>query len=552
MNSTATLPQDPTTHMDGDGATAPLPDDTTWKPLRIQNIYRLLLASLATLLAMAETMPTPLGEHSMTLFQAASLGWLLAGISAMVLTRLQIPGFLIQVYGQIMVDILAITLLMHASGGVQSGIGVLLIVVIANGSLLVRGRMSTLFAAIAALSVLGEQAYSILEDGLSASTYTHAGLLGAGFFATATLGHMLARRIRESEALAEKRGVDLENMAQLTSYIIQRMQTGIIVVDADQNIRLLNESARHLLVTEHDRDGTLDRLCPQLQSQLSDWQEGRAPTPGTFRNPRSGAEIQPRFARLGQSPQSGILIFLEDTVSLAQQAQQLKLASLGRLTASIAHEIRNPLSAINHASQLLSESAQLDAADARLSEIIQHHTRRVDAIIENIMQLSRRSPANPKTIPLSAWLQSFIDDFCHTMHIPASAIHVRGPAADLEVQFDASQLSQIMWNLCENGWRHSHTDMPAPLTLGAGIAGDGHTPYLEVVDNGDGIADEIRQDIFEPFFTTASSGTGLGLYIARELCEINRAHLSYRSVANGGACFRITFADPRRQQPLMT
>ncbi|MBI5451195.1 MAG: ATPase [Gammaproteobacteria bacterium] len=530
-------------------------DTTVWRPLGIQNLYRLLIAGLATALCIGNVVLPPLGEYDMALFRITAYLYLAAGIAAHIATRLRRPRFTIQIYSQIILDIIAITLLMHASGGVQSGIGVLLIVVIANSSLLMTGRMSMLFAAVATLAVLFAQAQIILTYDQPAISYVQAGLLGAGLFATATLGYILARRILESEALAEQRGIDLANMAQLTFYIIQRMQTGIIVIDEKGSIRLLNESARHLLDLQDKTSAPasgLHALNPDLEQELQYWQRDHITQASSFRNKSNGAEIQPRFASLGTRGQSGTLIFLEDKGILAQQAQQMKLVSLGRLTASIAHEIRNPLSAINHASQLLSESSRLDPQDIHLNGIIQNHVTRINAIIENIMQLSRRDKSRLETLSLLSWLEKFAAEFCDTNAIPRRQLVTQVAPVDLMIRFDPSQLHQVVWNLCENGWRHSQGARHPTLHLTAGIGNNSYSPYISICDNGPGIPDEIALDIFEPFFTTERNGTGLGLYIARELCESNRAQLGYQPATGGGACFIITLSDPRRHTLAIT
>jgi len=234
--------------------------------------------------------------------------------------------------------------------------------------------------------------------------------------------------------------------------------------------------------------------------------------------------------------------------ALAQQAQQLKLASLGRLTASIAHEIRNPLGAISHAGQLLAEDEQLGAADQRLTEIIQAHSKRVNTIIENIMQLSRRQPTQPEELELKPWLDGFLHDFGHDNPAGADKIDMSKIPENLFVRFDSSQLQQVISNLCHNGLSHGANQGSARVSLQAGISHDNHKPYLDVIDNGPGVASDDLTKLFEPFFTTSAIGTGLGLYIARELCESNQARLDYVPGKDQGACFRITFADTRRQQ----
>ncbi len=531
------------------------PNTEMWVPLRLLNLYRITLASLASLLCYSESIPNPLGSSNFDLFYTISVIYLVIGLLNMVTINRQAPLFKYQAYSHVLVDIVIITLLMHASGGIGSGMGILLVIAVAGGSLLIVGQTAILFASIATLALLSEQIYTTWSQPLWEGSYTQAGLLGASFFATAILAQALARRLHVSEALAEKRGIDLANMAQLTEYIIQRMQTGILVIDHHKKIRLINASAHNLLGTEtlSSRD-TVKKLPPPLILQIELWWSHPDSEPQAFSASETTPNIMPRFARLGENSDSGTLVFLEDMAAVAQQAQQLKLASLGRLTASIAHEIRNPLGAISHAGQLLAESPQLDSSEKRLTEIIQDHSQRVNTIIQNVMQLNRRDRSNPEEIDLNIWLASFVDDFCLNEEILPSQIH-HNLTDDINIiRFDDSQLHQILLNLCQNGLRHSTHNGSPQLWLQGGISKASNTPYLEVVDSGDGIDPALAEHIFEPFFTTAPNGTGLGLYISRELCESNQAHLNYIPASAGdaasGSRFRITFADPRRRQVL--
>jgi len=523
--------------------------DLDWRQLLYLNYYRVGLSGLFTLLFVIERLPPPLADHSYSLFSTVSMCYLTIAICSLFTIKWRRPGFHVQVYLQVMTDIIAITLLTHASGGVRSGLGMLLVVSIAGGSLIMAGRTSRLFAAIATLAVLAEQIYSWLQGATITTSYTHAGLLGASFFATAGLAHVLARRLRESQALAERRGVDLANMAQLTEYVIQRMQTGILVVDNHFSIRLINTSAARLLELTSKAEGRpIKLLCQELDRQMREWWNNAIFEPQSFRPTEAAPEILPKFARLGVDQSAGTLIFLEDMAALTQQAQQLKLASLGRLTASIAHEVRNPLGAISHASQLLEESPRLDSGDKRLTEIIQEHSARVNAIIENIMQLSRRQRAHPEELMLKPWLNQFINEFVSGEALVPGQIRLEVIPSDTRVQVDPGQLHQVLWNLCHNGIKHGAYDGRSQLILRVGIVADTNNPYLDVIDNGPGIGPKLQQQIFEPFFTTATDGTGMGLYIARELCASNQARLNYLQNPAGGGRFRITFADPRRRQ----
>ncbi len=531
--------------------------EINWRPLRLFNLYRLTLSGLfLTLFLTASTIQT-LGSEFPALFLYTILGYLgLSILYSFSINRHWLP-FHSQLNIQVVSDIIAITLLMHASGGVISGLGTLLLISVGTGSLLTSRKIALFYGSLATISVLAAESYQLIHGINVVTHYTQTGILGATLVTAALATNFLARRSVESEALAKQRSLDLANLEQLNDYIIQHMQTGILVVDVNNDVILINESARRLLnITSPSSSMPLSNISLVLQDQLQVWKESLDTQPITFRSSKTSPEIQPKFARLGNETTAGFLIFLEDTSAMAQRAQQLKLASLGRLTASIAHEIRNPLGAISHASQLLGESPNLDTADIRLTQIIADHTKRVNGIIENVMRLSRRDRAEPVLFNLLEWLDGFTDDFLRSEQIDNADLEIDPTSKALEVRMDPSQLHQVVWNLVRNGLRHSNDYEGQPkVILKTGIPDNEKKPYLDIIDHGPGISPEQTLHIFEPFYTTESSGVGLGLYIARELCEGNQARLDYIKISNengGGSCFRITFADPRRKQQQIT
>jgi two-component system sensor histidine kinase PilS (NtrC family) len=518
----------------------PTPYSTPWKLLALLILYRLTIAAAAALLLLSDQLPQPLGLDKPVLFTQLTLFYLAFGLMCAAAWLARRPGLRIQVYAQILIDITVITLMMHASDGVASGLGILLVVAVAAGAILSPGRIGIFFAAVASLAILIERGYASLTETVAQSSYTQTGVLGAAFFATALLIHALARRAHESEALATRRGADLANMAEITQYVIERMQTGILVLDRDGCIRTVNESARRLLGLSAATPKTLAEAAPALARQWSEWREaGVQPA-------SAGSDFFARFAKLGTARDSDTLIFLEDSAEITQQAQQLKLASLGRLTAGIAHEIRNPLGAISHAGQLLAESPALQDGDRRLTQIITDHARRMNTIVENVLQLSRRERTHSDNLDLAFWLDEFVRTFCESNTLSPTEISVQQDDGHVSVRADANQLHQVLWNLCQNGLRYSPAQARPKLVLRYGFLSDQHAPYLDVMDRGPGISEENAEHIFEPFFTTEPDGTGLGLYIARELCECNHAHLKYIRLPQG-SCFRIIFADQRRR-----
>jgi two-component system sensor histidine kinase PilS (NtrC family) len=260
-----------------------------------------------------------------------------------------------------------------------------------------------------------------------------------------------------------------------------------------------------------------------------------------------GHVIQPHFAPLGGTEPVPVIVFLEDTELLAAKIQQSKLAGLGRLSASIAHEIRNPVGAMSHAAQLLAESASLSAEDKRLTEIIRTNGDRVGQIIENVMSLGRRENSRPERLVLGHWLEGFREEFCATMQIPPARLAISSLLGDVEIQVDPSQLRQIVWNLAENAVKYGSGGPGADtLDLRVGRMASTARPFLEVADRGAGIPAQHREKIFEPFFTGNERGTGLGLFLARELAQTNGATLLYEPRTSGGSLFRIVFRDPER------
>ncbi len=514
-----------------------------WQPLRILTFYRVILAGLLISMYYLVQDINPFNVQNQPLFSLTLLAYLAFSVAAGFSTRVHWPAYRFQALLQVLADIGTIALLMHASGGVTSALAVLLVIAIAVGALILPGRLAFLFAAVATLTLLFETGLaSLAEVETGAGDITRAGLLGLVLFAAAGLANVLALRTRESEALAQQRGIDLANLQQLNQYIIRQLQTGLLVVDPDNRIRLANDTARTLLGPDTRNDTPLASVAPELARQLDLWKKDTQWQAEAIQSQTASSTLLPRFGELKTAQGTGALIILEDSAQLARQTQQIKLASLGRLTASIAHEIRNPLGAISHAAQLLEESDHLAQADKRLTEIIGTHTQRVNTIIENVLQLSRRSASQPQELNLGDWLNTFREEFLQVENISSDQLELDLEPQDLAVHVDPGHLHQVLLNLCQNGLRHAGANPHLLIQCRRESSG---AVQLDITDNGPGIDAQTAEQMFEPFFTTATSGTGLGLYIARELCEINQARLSYLRADTGGSCFRIHFAAQR-------
>jgi two-component system sensor histidine kinase PilS (NtrC family) len=512
--------------------------------LRLYNLYRVIIGLALVLLISSDLDDQLLELAHAELFRYGSWTYLILNVLVAVL--LQRPSHLAQVFSLALLDVLLLCTLFFAAGGTPSGIGNLLIVAVAIANILLRGRIGLLIAAVAAIGMLALTFYLSLLRNTPAPQFVQAGALGALCFAAAIFLQSLASRLQQSEFLAEQRAVDVASLEALNSLILQRMRTGILVLDKQHRVLLANQGALTMLGRSKLEHKLLDPHCPELVQRLQQWQHNPTLRPQSLQAIADGPLLQPSFIPLQRSGEQHTLIFLDDISQVTQQAQQLKLASLGRLTAGIAHEIRNPLGAISHAAQLLQESEDLEEPDRRLAQIIQDHSRRMNTVIENVLQLSRRRQAEPQLLDLKYWLHRFASEFRSSAR-PDQTLHLETQSGSLQTRMDPHQLTQILSNLVQNGLRYSaqkHQLGQVWLKLYRDPESD--LPTLEVLDDGPGVPVDQMQHIFEPFYTTDNKGTGLGLYISRELCESNQARLDYKLREGGGSCFRITFAHPRK------
>lgn len=528
-------------------------EDESWQQSRqiftIYNLYRFVLAPIL-LISFYYTPTSPLGVIDPGLFVRLCLFYSVLNVLSLAVPTMKMSRQveLLQQSGILVLDILTLALISYTCGGVSSGMAHLLIVPIAAGSILFGIRMSTFFAAIATIAAIYSEVYIYLTTSSTEGYYVQAGLLGFTLFATSLSLQYLGGRIRQKDSLTRAQAASIRSLQEINQQIIERMQTGIVVVDQAARVLNFNNSARKLLLDPaHIHDpGTKDLALPSvLLEQLRAWQQDQAVRSQPFRLVENGREVQANFTYLQAVPRSSILIFLEDHTQLSSRAQHLKLMALGRLTASIAHEVRNPLGAISHASQLLEESPNISGADQRLLGIINAHSKRVNSIIQNILDLSRHRQEVPERLAAGPWLEEFVGRLGNSYQHPiAVKLEV---VSEVNVRFNTSQLEQLLTNLCDNGLRYSraHTG-EASIDIRIGKHPLTGLPMLDVIDYGPGVPAEKQEQIFEPFFTTEKSGTGLGLFICREICEANQAQIFFRRTDDDRSCFRIIFAHPDR------
>ena len=506
-----------------------------WRSLDYFNLYRLTLALALVFSGLLFGESELFREGAGAQFQGYAYTYLVIAALFVLGIRARWPGFQIQLTAHIIADIILVVLMMGTSARLADGMGLLLVISIASGGLVGSGRMTLLYAAIASIALLLQHGFSILTGGEGMNSYFQVGVMCGGYFAIGWLAHTLTQRALRSETLAQQQAEELALLNRINALAIENSPDGLLAVRGDGIVRHASPRALALLGTTATVTPGITRLedcSPELARLAEHVRPGSAPTLST-----PNAQLRVRCIPLSTPDNSRVLV-LEDQSQAEQAAQRLKLAALGRLTANIAHEIRNPLSAINHAAQLLREDTR-DAAQVKLTGIIENNAQRLDRLVEEVLTLNRRDRLNPTGFDAAA-LGSLIDELRQTEEIPADAVIVSMPDT-LHFQFDPDHLRQIVWNLLRNAWRYCRKQAGS-IRFSTDMQGD-HILF-EIEDDGPGLSPAHHGKLFEPFFTTDAQGTGLGLFLARELAEANHAELTHVPGA-GGARFRLTLRGER-------
>lgn len=517
------------------------PETELWQALQLFNLYRLILAFsfwMMTKLNIEEKFFTITDNK---LYDIVSLSYFLFSIAFLALPFFVKRYYYIQINLCIFLDVSAVILLMHSCGGITSGIGLLLIVFVAAHSLLVSERWALFSAALATILLIFENIYDIFKYELPLNSLIQIGLLGTVLLISAYMTNTLSVRTRQHQQSLMKQTHELNAIQQLNAQIVNAMHEGVMVFDAQKNIKHINTAAYRLLnFYPAQKIENIKNLPKNFQHAFDAWKEGKREH-YILSHSAAIAETRLNFQSLAKDPAAGTIVFIYDATQELQRAQDLKLASLGHLTANIAHELRNPLGAISHASQLLGESSELLLQDQELVTIIREHCNRMNTIIQNVLSISSRKKPNFSKIKLFPWLKKWVKNFS-SPEFSHPTFNFKHIDQHFTVQADPSQLAQVLTNLCENGLRYSfHHTGKATLTFRLQPHTEFSAVTLDIIDQGFGIPKNIIKHIFEPFFTTEKSGSGLGLYLAKELCDINNIHLETISEPNSGAIFRLTF-----------
>lgn len=512
------------------------------------SLYRVLVAGLIAALVfspLSDAIPEPRYPR---LAAGVAIGYLCMAIPLLFWGRSE-RRLTATVLCAVVADILAATLATHALPGASAGIAMMLLFNVAAASILLRLRYGMSVAVLASIAIVLEYLWTLLEGGAT-RPLAELAMFATSYVAVAYICQQIAARARSNQVLAEERGAQVANLYEINELIIRRMRTGVLVVDTHNRITLANEAALALLGDGDQRNAPADlslaALTPELARRLQRWRSGWRQEEAPLQLGADRPEVQPRFVRL-LADSDLVLVFLDDATVVSRRAESLTLSAMGRFSASLAHEIRNPLAAISYASQLLEESPDIGDADRRLLQIIHQQCQRTNGIVESVLGLARRERASPENLDLAAFVRRFVVEYRQTLSMETDILEASIQGSSVHALVDPKHLYQILTALVHNALKYGRV-MDEPARVKLRVERQERMAVIDVVDRGPGIPETVAAQLFRPFYTTSEHGTGLGLYIAQELCRANQAQLDYVPVPGGGACFRIALQGPNNLQ----
>ncbi|MBK8284223.1 MAG: two-component sensor histidine kinase [Ahniella sp.] len=507
------------------------------------SLYRVLGAAILVFVCFSSYARQVIVIDSPRLMSGVAIGYLIAAAVIFSLGQIEIRRLQWASRIGLGLDILTACLAIQFTQGMDSGIASLLVMNIACGGVLFPLSQSLTFAAAASSAGFLLYSWDLQRTGgLPERSIGEVGLFVLIYFAVTGLAQLLQSEVAQRQKVVERQESDIAGLSQLNDLIIRRMRTGVLVLLGERIVRF-NEAAWMLLGSPpQSASMALPDRSAELIARFRHWRVTGENDEQAVSVADGTPEVVPRFVTVPQAGEPLTIVFLEDTSMVSRQAEELTLSSLGRLSASIAHEIRNPLGAISHASQLLAESEQLSESDQHLLGIVRKHCLRMNAIIENILQLSRRKRARPESVSLPVWVTEFAQEFRAVQPLGEDTLLIEVADNLPNIIFDPDQLQQVVWNLTKNAMRYGRKPGAAAQVRICARRLDTSGPVvLEVCDAGPGIDPRLATQIFDPFFSTGEQSTGLGLYIASQICAANQASIDQVSAPEGGACFRIGF-----------
>jgi two-component system sensor histidine kinase PilS (NtrC family) len=444
----------------------------------------------------------------------------------------------------------------------------LLVLPVLMAGVLTPRRLALATAAGITLALLGAGWLSVLAGGEGSLQITQAALAGAGFFVITVLAGELAGRLAREELTARGSLEMARQQAQLNRLVIEEMQDGVLVVDRRGRVRAANPAARRLLApTGMSRPAPFqlrgvqawDALVKSVERAFSEasWPEaGRdvvlqfdaAPTAGTPGAQRTlRARVRFTRKREPQAIEEFCVLFLEDVRNMQARSRQEKLAAMGRVSAGIAHEIRNPLAAISQANALLAEDAT-DPGQRRLMRMVSENVERLKRIVDDVMEVAPGAVPAVGVIDATAQVATVCSEWARAAGVvlgEQSVLRIELPSEPVGVLFDAEHLRRVLVNLLDNALRHA-SKSPGAIRLRLDSRHEAQA-FLSLASDGPPIPPDVEPYLFEPFFSTRSRGTGLGLYICRELCERYGATIDYRLRAEGEGQRNEFYVDMQRK-----
>ena len=531
----------------------PLPVALTHRVLSYLSVFRLLISLILLYAALPDLVFTQLVLDRNTIGGAILLSYFFMAVFMLIDTRLRSTRPHATAVATLFIDVLFLSIFLFIFGRMGSSLAILLIFTSASAAILLPMRLALFIASLVVFAFIGAALMNWLTQGDTTRTVVQGGIYGLTTFTGTILVNLLTRWLKDYRLTAEQQAVQLTRLEQVNELVIRRMRNGVLAVDSDGRIQLMNESAWFLLGSPRADQKMLATVSPQLDKALTNWYDNPSTTTASMTLYSSQAKIAPKFVALPGNSSIRVLIFLDDNEVISQRAVEMSANMMANLSGSIAHEIRNPLAAINHAAQLLEESEDIAESDLRLVDIIHSQAGRMNGIVENILQLSRHEKSRPDIFELVPFLKEISVETKSALPGIRLTLEIKPEEEGTLVLFDRSQLHQAVGKLLENANRHARLDAAIPqviLTLK-------HLPktgycVITVEDNGPGIPESNLKRIFEPFFTTHKQGSGLGLYIARQLCDVNQAELTVDSAIGSYSRFHIRMALARSERARMS
>ena len=500
--------------------------DQGWELLYYYNLYRLGLALVLLTLSSPALFNPESGFGSWTL-AISIVGFFLVSVVAFFCIKIQSPAIQIQAHALFLVDILLISFITFSNSLHDTNIAVFFITTVAATAVMFRTKTALGYASIATLIIFAKDIVDVLLFEGSYRDFYIAALTALGFHAIVLVVSRLAQQTQVVQQALEQQELDLADLDDINQMIVDHLEIGILFLDDELGIKLINDNARELVGDYIESASVTGKLATIVQ-KYPDMLSGKQ---FTFRHGSKVLELSSNPLR------NGLLVRIVDRTQISKKIQDTKLSSVGRLASAISHEIRNPLNAINHAAQLLKPEFNSQEND-ELIDIIRKHVKRIDNIIESIMERSRPGKVYQKEIDLESWLDSFIETFQQTLG--GESVSISHYGEPVSVVFDPTQLEQILTNLCQNSRKYAQKPNKT-LDIAFHTGSDQNSvPYLDIIDNGDPIPEQLIDRMFEPFYTSDSKSTGLGLYLSREFCRLNGSDLEYYNDQNSHG-FRIVF-----------